>query len=180
MRLLHNLAKTVAILVLAVAVLGGAAALGGTIFEAPPRDAAEFEARVEAGSIHAAPIEKRTDAERAYALQLNDLCSRTDRARADVKRTVLGTVPLLRAGQRLLADFDEEFGELTPPRRYRAAAADVARLDRGMLDLVDGALAAHAAGDLDTYEAKLAARELLADRFQAAMVRLDAPGCATA
>jgi hypothetical protein len=179
MRLVRNLAKTIAILVIAVAVLGGAAALGSTIFEAPPRDAAEFEARVEAGSIHAAPAEKRTQTERAYALALNDLCSRTDKARADVERTVLGKVPLLRAGQRLLADFDQEFSELAPPRRYREAAADVAHLDRGMLDLVDGALAAHAAGDLETYEAKLAARELLAARFRATMVRLDAPACTT-
>lgn len=180
MRLVRNLVKTIAVLVAAVAVLGGAAALGGTIFEAPPRDAAEFEARVEAGSAHADPTEKRTEAERGYALDLNDLCSRTDKARADVKRTVLGTVPLLRAGQKLLADFDEEFHELTPPRRYREAAADVVQIDRGMLDLVDGALAARAAGDRETYEAKLEAKELLADRFRAAMAQLDAPACATA
>jgi hypothetical protein len=180
MRLVRNLVKTVAILVIAVAVLGGAAALGGTIFEAPPRDAAEFEARVEAGSTHAAPTEKRTDAERAYALALNDLCARTDEARADVKRTVLGTVPLLRAGQRLLTDFDEEFQKLAPPRRYRAAAADVVQLDRGMLGLVEGALAARAAGDRETYEAKLQARELLAERFRAVTSRLDAPACTNA
>jgi hypothetical protein len=179
MRLVRNLAKTVAILAIAVAVLGGAAALGGTIFEAPPRDAAEFEARVEAGSTYAAPIEKRTEAERAYALALNDLCSRTDKARADVERTVLGTVPLLRAGQGLLADFDEEFQQLVPPRRYRETATAVVQLDHGMLDLVDGALAARAAGDRETYEAKLEARELLADRFRAAMAELDAPACAT-
>lgn len=47
MRLARKLAKTVIVLAVAAAALGGAVALGSTLFERPPRDAAEFAARAD-------------------------------------------------------------------------------------------------------------------------------------
>ncbi len=44
-RLARKLLKTVVVLAVAAAALGGAAALGSSLFERPPRDAAEFAAR---------------------------------------------------------------------------------------------------------------------------------------
>jgi hypothetical protein len=56
---LTKLVKTLGAAGLAAAALGGAAALGSNLFETPPRDAAEFAERVEAGSTHIDPNRKR-------------------------------------------------------------------------------------------------------------------------
>jgi hypothetical protein len=53
-----KLFKALVVLVVVTAALGGAAALGSTLFENPPRDAAEFAEWIEAGSRHIDPNRK--------------------------------------------------------------------------------------------------------------------------
>lgn len=180
MRLARSLAKTAAILTVVAATLGGAAALGSTLFPRPPRDAAEFAARVEAGSTHAPPAEKRTRAERRYVLALTALCNRTNQSLSDLERKAeqLTRPAHQRSWRAVFARFDEEFRALEPPRRYRADAARIAALDRGMIDLVDSALAARRSGDRETHETKVKAAALLDARFDERMRSLGAPACA--
>jgi hypothetical protein len=92
-RVLTKLVKTLGVAVLAVAALGGAAALGSNLFDTPPKDAADFAERVEAGSTHIDPDReppvvprkrkrgagkteerKPTAAERRYARTMNAWC----------------------------------------------------------------------------------------------------------
>jgi len=180
-RLARTLAKAAVILAVVVVALGGAAALGSTLFEWPPRDAAEFAARVEAGSTHAPPAERRTAAERRYLLRLNELCTRTNEEYADLERRTATLEPAaaFRSWQKVFARFDRRFQSLEPPKRYRADAARIAALGRGMLDLAEGALDARSRGDRETYDTKREAAELLDDRFDETMLRLDAAACAT-
>jgi hypothetical protein len=180
MRLAQTLAKAIVILAVIAATLGGAVALGSTLFDSPPRNAAEFAARVEAGSTHAAPAAKRSAAERSYIIELSELCAdRADRLR-DLERRVKESDELgsLRGRRAILAAFTRDFAALAPPRRFRADAREAALLDQGMLDLDDGALAARRAGDRETYEDKLRAAELLEERSDRVMLRLEAPACA--
>jgi hypothetical protein len=53
-----KLFKALVVLTVVAAALGGAAALGSTLFASPPRDAAEFAQWVERGSRHADPNRK--------------------------------------------------------------------------------------------------------------------------
>lgn len=53
-----KLFKALVVLVVVIAALGGAAAVGSTLFENPPRDAAEFAEWIEAGSRHIDPNRK--------------------------------------------------------------------------------------------------------------------------
>ena len=78
-RLAQTLVKAAVILALIAATLGGAVALGSTLFEAPPRDAAEFAARIEAGSTHAPPSAKHSVDERRYILAVSELCAKQKR-----------------------------------------------------------------------------------------------------
>src|SRR5687767_8223474 len=78
-RLARTLLKTVIVLAFAAAALGGAAALGSTLFEEPPRDAAEFAQRVAAGSTrHEQDGKPRTAEEKRYVRRVNSLCARYD------------------------------------------------------------------------------------------------------
>src|SRR5919106_4072747 len=87
MRLVRRLFKLLVVVAVAAAVLGGAAALGSTLFEAPPKDAAEFADWVAEGSKHADPSDgkgkaadrQRTPAERRFIRRLNEMCSRQER-----------------------------------------------------------------------------------------------------
>ena len=88
MRLVQTLAKAVVILAVIAATLGGAVALGSTLFESPPRDAAEFAARVEAGSTYAPPAETRTAAERRYILAVGELCAERNEQVHDLEERV--------------------------------------------------------------------------------------------
>ncbi|HEX2044251.1 MAG TPA: hypothetical protein VHF23_01340 [Gaiellaceae bacterium] len=54
----RKLFKALVVLVVVVAALGGAAAVGSTLFQSPPRDAAEFAEWIEAGSRHIDPNRK--------------------------------------------------------------------------------------------------------------------------
>jgi hypothetical protein len=179
-RLAQTLVKAALILVVIALALGGAVALGSTLFEAPPRDAAEFAARVEAGSRHAEPAEKRTAAERRYVLELGELCAERNERLGDLERTVAEAdrVRRLRSWRAVFADYAEDFAALRPPRRYRADATRAAALAQGMLDLANGALEARRGGDRESFETKTRGVELLAARHDRAMLRLDAPVCA--
>jgi hypothetical protein len=180
-RLVRTLVKAASILAVIALALGGAVALGSTLFEAPPRDAAEFAARIEAGSRHAQPRERRTVAERRYMLALAELCTERNERLGDLERTVAEAdrVRRLRAWRAVFADYANGFAALAPPRRYRADATRAAALARGMLDLSDGALEARRGGDRETFAAKARGVELLDARHDQAVRRLDAPVCAT-
>ena len=179
MRLARPLLKLVTVLAIVAAAFGGAVALASTLFDKPPRDAAEFAAIIDAASKHAPPPERSTAAERGYVLALNDLCDRTDDAYDDLRRNAAGKARLqrLRAWRPVFARFDREFRALTPPKRDRVDAATVGRLNGSTLALTDGAIAALRAGDEDGYDAKVAATELIDSRFDEAMRRLGAPSC---
>jgi hypothetical protein len=179
-RLARSLVKATAILTVVAATLGGAVALGSTLFPRPPRDAAEFAARVEAGSSHAPPPEKRTKVERRYVLSLASLCARTRDAFVELEHDADGLTPAghLRRWRAIVARFDASFRALQAPARYRADAARVAALDGGMLALADAALAARRRGDRETYATKVRAAALLDARFDERMRGLDAPACA--
>jgi hypothetical protein len=179
-RLAQTIAKAMVILAVIAATLGGAVALGSTLFDSPPRNAADFAARIEAGSTHAAPAAERTAAERRYVIRLSELC--TDRAEGlgDLERRLEAgdELGLLRGRREILAAYAEDFVALAPPRRFRADAREAAGLDQSMLDLAEGALAARRAGDREAYEDKLRAAELLEERSDQVMLRLEAPACA--
>lgn len=181
-RLVRTLAKAVVILALTAVALGGAAALGGTLFDAPPRDAAEFAARVEAGSTHALPPETRTKAERAYILAAAELCTKRNERLRDLELRVQADdeVGRTQGWRRIQAEHAQAFADLTPPTRLRPLAARVATLEQGLLDLADGALAAHRNGDAKVFEAQLEAAKLLDGRYDQAVLGLDAPVCAAA
>ena len=182
MRLARPLLKLITVLAIVAAAFGGAVALASTLFEGPPRDAAEFAARVAAGSKHAKPPERATAAERRYVLDLNDLCDRTDDAYLELRRNQAGKTRLqrLRSWRAVFAGFDREFQALTPPKRDRLEAANVTRLNRSTLALTDGAIAALRARDEEGYDAKVAATKLIDARFDQAIRRLGAPACASA
>jgi hypothetical protein len=65
----RKLVKALFVLVLVGAALGGAAAVGSTLFEDPPRDAAEFAEWVERGSEHIDPRETKERAARLAKLK---------------------------------------------------------------------------------------------------------------
>jgi hypothetical protein len=181
-RLFQTLAKAVVILAVIAATLGGAVALGSTLFESPPRDAADFAARIEAGSRHAPPAEKRTAAERRYILEIGELCAeRNEQIRnLDGRVAAADQVARLRGWRRIQAGHAETFAALTPPRAFRESAARVVTLDESLVELADSALEAWRAGDREAFEAKLAAADLLDARYDAAVRALDAPVCAAA
>jgi hypothetical protein len=62
-----KLFKALVVLALVVAALGGAAAVGSTLFANPPRDAAEFAEWIEAGSRHIDPNRKPPKAKKKPA-----------------------------------------------------------------------------------------------------------------
>ena len=179
MRLARPLLKLITVLAIVAAAFGGAVALASTLFEGPPKDAADFAQRIEDGSKHAEPPERSTAAERQYVLDLNDLCDSTDEAYLDARRNQAGQarVQRLRSWRAVFADFDRAFKALTPPKRDRLEAANIRRYNRSTLALTDGAIAALRAGDEDGYEARLAATELVDARFDQAIRRLGAPSC---
>ncbi|HXV57081.1 MAG TPA: hypothetical protein VD704_04365 [Gaiellaceae bacterium] len=180
MRLARSLVKVVVVLAVAAGALGGAAALGSSLFPRPPRDAAEFAALVEAASTRAVPAERPTRAERRYVLRLLALCQRTAEARAALERerAELTRPAYVRARRNVLAGFDEGFRALDAPERYRAGADRIASLDRALLALADRALEARRAGDRAGFDDRLQAQDLLQARFDETMRRLDAPACA--
>lgn len=180
MKIVQTLVKAAVILALIAATLGGAVALGSTLFEPPPRDAADFAARVEAGSTHAPLSAKRTAAERRYVLEVSELCAkRNERVRNLALRVSEDDrVAWVRAWRAIHADYAADFEALPPPRVFRQGAARAIALDQSMLDLTAGALEARRSGDRDGFATKVAAAELLQEQSDAAMLALDTPVCA--
>lgn len=128
--MLTKLVKTLGVAVLAAAALGGAAALGSNLFDGPPRDAAEFAERVEAGSKHIDPNRKPvvgpkkhtktarpaaerkpTAAERRYVHTMNAWCLQQEKDVAALQ-PLYGEDPL--------------DAYLSLSRRWRARVADLA------------------------------------------------------
>ena len=180
MKIVQTLVKAAVILALIAATLGGAVALGSTLFEPPPRDAADFAARVEAGSTHAPLSAKRTAAERRYVLEVSELCAkRNERVRNLALRVSEDDrVAWIRAWRAIHTDYAADFEALPPPRVFRQGAARAIALDQSMLDLTAGALEARRSGDRDGFATKVAAAELLQEQSDAAMLALDTPVCA--
>ena len=121
MRFARSLLKAVVVLAFAAAALGGAAALGSTLFEQPPRDAAEFAQRIEAGSTrHEREGTPLTTAEKRYVRRVNALCARYD-ARTD---TLAGRKPaaVLSGIVRERRTFVERFEALGTPDRFAKPA----------------------------------------------------------
>jgi len=181
-RLLQTLVKAAVILAIIAATLGGAVALGSTLFDSPPRDAADFAARIEAGSRHAPPPEERTATERRYVLAVGALCAERNERIRDLEREVSAADEIGRARgwRRIEAEYADEFEALEAPKRFSPTAERMTTLDRGMLVLTDEALDARRAGDRELFEAKLAAAELLDARYDEAAVALGAPVCTPA
>lgn len=137
--LLPTLAKIFAASVAAAAVLGGAAALGSTLFQGPPRDAAEFAARVEAGSTHwedvtlpgSGKAEKqaprrwpgRPRAEARYLRALDGVCAHQARALARLERpgTRKQTEAYLSGWLRIAGRHQQQLRALDPPRKLERA-----------------------------------------------------------
>jgi hypothetical protein len=179
-RLAQTLVKASVILAVIAATLGGAVALGSTLFEAPPRNAAEFAARIEAGSKHAPPPVKRTAAERRYLLDVGEVCAeRNERLRnLELRVSEADEVAWLRAWRSIQSNYAADFKALTPPRAFREDAARAAALEREVISLADEALEARTSGDRDVFETKTRAAELLGEQYDDAMHRLAAPVCA--
>jgi hypothetical protein len=179
-RLAQTLVKAAVILALIAATLGGAVALGSTLFEPPPRDAAEFAARVEAGSTHAPPAVKRTATERRYILDVDELCAKRNERLRQLETRVSEADPVatLRGWRAIHADYAADFASLAPPRVFRATATRAKALDRSMLALAAAALEARSSGDREEFETKARATELLGQQHDAVMIQLEAPVCA--
>jgi hypothetical protein len=150
---------------LAAAALGGAAALGNNLFEAPPRDAAEFAEWVEAGSIHIDPNRKRPvaqkkkakaakkrvspaqlAAERRYGRTLNGYCIQQERDVAELAggwyaQDYLDRVLTLSRSWRV------RVAALSPPPRFRAKAARYLGAWARLEDLTVRLVRANARGD---------------------------------
>lgn len=181
-RLFQTLAKAVVILAVIAATLGGAVALGSTLFESPPRDAAEFAARIEAGSLHAPPPEKRTAAERRYILEIGELCAERNEQVRDLEGRVPAADPVarVRGWRRIQEAHAEAFAAVKAPPAFGEGATRVTALDESLVELADSALEAWRAGDREAFEAKLAAAELVDARYDAAVRALGAAVCAAA
>jgi hypothetical protein len=117
-RPVKTLVKVLALAALAASALGGAAALGSTLFQSPPRDAAEFAARVDEGSTHWDDLE-------------SDEAEATPAATKPVRRTWKGRPVaerrFLRALDRICLDSSQKLDGLEKPRRARARAAYLTR-----------------------------------------------------
>jgi hypothetical protein len=157
-KLVKMLVKVLMVAGLAAGTLGGAAALGSTLWDAPPRDAAEFAERVEAGSVHlqpeptsgetgaladqghgetkqdkpkAKPGLRRTPAEQRYARALNGICVRAkDELRALGRpRSLVELEEYLNRALALWDRYEARFAASVPPARFRDEAAKMRDLD---------------------------------------------------
>ena len=177
MRLVRRLFKLLVVVALAAAVLGGAAALGSTLFEAPPKDAAEFAARVAAGSKRSKP--ERTPAEARYVRRLNALCTRTNRDFDKLPRPdgLEEAATVLESWQQLYRGFDAEFRALPVPPRYRAEARQIVELDRAALRVGAAAERAARRGHRHSFSISAEQSERLDRSFDRVMRRIGATVC---
>jgi hypothetical protein len=158
MRLVKVLVKVLVVAGLAGGTLGGAAALGSTLWDSPPRDAAEFAERVEAGSTHIGteatrrvkgavavqgdedarrekPKVKRrlraTRAELRYAHALDKMCVQAeDELRAlGQPRSLVDVEEHVNRALALWNRYEARFAAREPPQRFRDEAAEMRDLD---------------------------------------------------
>lgn len=193
MRLVNVLGKVLVVAGVAGGMLGGAAALGSTLFEAPPRDAAEFAERVEAGSTHWDDLEtteakgtkaasdkrRRTPAERRYARKLNAMCLRHEReanavprpqSEAELRAWFEALVPLFERQE-------NEYRALTPPATYKTEAARLLTLSDSGLRVVEQVAAALRRGETKAVAPMLAKLDALGRRSDAIFRRIGARAC---
>ncbi len=178
MRLVRRLFKLLVVVAAAAAVLGGAAALGSTLFEAPPKDAAEFAARVAAGSERSKP--ERTRAEARYVRKLNALCTSMNRDLEALPRPdgLEEFATYLESWQRLLRGFDSGFRALPAPLRYREDARRIVELDRAMLRVAAAGDRAARRGHRHAFGVSAAEGRRLERSFDRVMRRIGATVCA--
>ncbi|MGH3035480.1 MAG: hypothetical protein ACRDON_13135 [Gaiellaceae bacterium] len=189
MRLVNVLVKVLVVAGVAGGMLGGAAALGSTLFEAPPHDAAEFAERVEAGSTHWDDIEttevkgavagrkqRRTPAERRYVRELNSLCRRGG-LRLEPPKTQAAAVRFLEQLAVTIGAQMDALPALRPPRSYRDEAARLVRLGRSNARVLDEAADAVRRDDARAYQAIKAKGARLDARMLAIYRRLGAGAC---
>lgn len=178
MRLARQLVKAVVVLAFAAVGLGGAAALGSTLFEEPPRDAADFAHRIEAGS-ERADDRKRTKAERRYARELNALCLRQRPAEHALgKPLTVGEIPAwYRRAKPVFSRHRAQFAALRPPRSHRDEVDELLTLERRAIDLFDRLVARLRSGDRAAFDETRLAGDRLSDRAEQILVELGGLGC---
>jgi hypothetical protein len=164
-----------------------AAALGSTLFEAPPKDAAEFAARVAAGSERANRNDskgkttgrKRSADERRFVRQLNAMCSRQEREldRLPTPRTIEETLDFLRRALVIGSRHHEEARRLHPPKRFRDEFAQLLALDESGFAALEAMRSALARHDQPAYEAALAKVNALSARGDRIVRRVGATAC---
>jgi hypothetical protein len=177
-RLVRTLLKAVIVLAFAAAALGGAAALGSTLFEQPPRDAAEFAQRIEAAS-ERVDDKKRSRAERRYARRLNALCLRQRPAEdalglpdspAEIPTWYRRAKPVFLRHRAQLAALD-------PPRSYRDEVQELLTLDGRAVALFDRLVERLGSGDRAAFEEMRLGIERMSDRSEELLVQLGGLGC---
>jgi hypothetical protein len=177
-RLVRTLLKAAIVLAVAAAALGGAAALGSTLFEQPPRDAADFAQRVEAAS-ERADDRKRTKAERRYARALNALCLRQRPAEEALgePETVAEIPAWYRRAKPVFRRHRAQFTALRPPRSYRDEVDELLALERRAIGLFDRLVRRLGAGDRAAFDEMRLGSERLSARSEELLVQLGGLGC---
>ncbi|MGH3037123.1 MAG: hypothetical protein ACRDMU_08070 [Gaiellaceae bacterium] len=178
MRLVRTLLKAVVVLAFAAAALGGAAALGSTLFEEPPRDAADFAQRVQAASERTGDT-KRTKAERRYARALNALCLRQRPAEEALgtPKSVAEIPAWYRRAKPVFRRHRAQFAARRPPRSYRDEVAELLALERRAIRLFDRLVARLGAGDRAAFDEMRLGSERLSGRSEQLLVALGGLGC---
>ena len=153
MRLARSLIKALIVLAVAAGALGGAAALGSTLFEKPPRDAEAFAQRVEASSERAVD-EKHTRAERRFARRLTALCLRQRPVEDElgVPASVAELPAWYRRARPVALRHRAQVAALETPRSYRDEMRELLTLDRRSVALLDRLVERLAAGDRAAFE----------------------------
>ena len=177
-RLARTLLKAAIVLAFAAAALGGAAALGSTLFEQPPRDAEEFAQRIEAAS-ERADDRRPTRAERRYARALNALCLRQRPAEEALgePETVAEVPAWYRRAKPVFSRHRAQLAALRPPRSYRDEVDRLLTLERRATNLFDRMVRRLGSGDRAAFEEMHLAGERLATRSEGLLVQLGGLGC---
>ncbi|MGH3019826.1 MAG: hypothetical protein ACRDOP_13555 [Gaiellaceae bacterium] len=178
MRLARTLLKAAVVLAFAAVALGGAAALGSTLFEQPPRDAADFAQRVEAAS-ERADDRKPSKAERRYARALNALCLRQRPAEETLgePETVAEIPAWYRRAKPVFSRHRAQFAALRRPRSYRDEVDELLALERQAIGLFDRLVERLRSGDRAAFDEMRLASDRLSARSEELLVQLGGLGC---
>jgi hypothetical protein len=177
-RLARTLIKALIVLAVAAGALGGAAALGSTLFEQPPRDAAEFAQRVEAGSERVVD-ERRTRAERRFARRLTALCLRQRPVEDELG--VPESVPELPAWYRrarpVALRHAAQVAALEPPPSYRDEMRELLTLERRAVNLLDRLVDRLGSGDRAAFEEMRPGLDRIQARSNELLAQVGGLGC---